>query len=712
MTQCRLVIAEKPSVARSIAAILGAAQKQNGYFEGNNYLVSWCVGHLVELAPPSAYDERYAKWRREDLPILPEPWQYTISEATKAQFNTLKRLMDDPRVCSLICATDAGREGELIFRLVYTLCGCKKPVERLWISSMEEAAIQEGFQNLKPSTAYDALHMAALCRAQADWLVGMNATRLFSTMYGKMLNIGRVISPTLSMLVSREAQIAAFQPTTFYHVQLVCDGFTVQSERLQEHAEAERIAAFCKGQAAKIISLESKEKKENPPKLYDLTSLQREANRLLGYTAQQTLDYAQSLYEKKLCTYPRTDSRYLTEHMEASTRELVETVGRALPFAIPGSIACNPSRVIDNSKVSDHHAILPTGSVAGMDLPSLPAGERSILTLLMVRLLCAVGDPCRTEETTVKVECEGILFTAKGGYVAEHGWRAIDMAFRSTLKSKPDDTGVQDSPLPKLDREMSFPSVSASIREGQTTPPAHFTEDTLLSAMETAGQCDAVPDTVFDGEAVQEDTTFQTANLRKRLGTPATRAGILEKLIKTGLVERKGMKKTTMLIPTDKGVSLITILPEELQSPELTAEWEHRLRQIEQGVMEPEAFMRDIRDMVRGLVNTSQPIKDAHVLFPDERKSVGICPRCGSQVVECHKGFFCDKSDCRFALWKNSKFFASKRKELTAAMAIALLKDGRVMVKGLYSEKTGKTYDAIVVLEDTDGQFVNFKLKF
>jgi len=708
----KLVIAEKHSVARSIAAILNTGAKQNGYYEGRGYIVSWCVGHLVELAAPRAYDEKYAKWRGEDLPILPEPWQYTVCEQTKEQFSILKKLMGDPRVDGIICATDAGREGELIFRLVYELCGCRKPVERFWVSSMEETAIFEGFERLKPSTDYDKLYQAALCRAQADWLVGINATRLFSTMYGKTFNIGRVVTPTLSMIVNREAKIAAFQPVAFYHAQLDCDGFIVQSERLQDRKEAERITSLCEGKDAIVSSLETREATENPPRLYDLTSLQRHANRLYGYTAQQTLDYAQSLYERKLCTYPRTDSRYLTEHMVASTLDLAEMITREALFHVPATTLRNPARVIDGSKVSDHHAILPTQMVAEADLTILPSGERNILNLIMARLMCAIGEPCRVEETVITVECEGIPFTAKDSSTVDLGWRAYDTEFCATLKGKPDGREPQDRQLSKLDKDMIFSDVAVSVKEGQTSPPKHFTEDTLLAAMDTAGQRDAAPDPAFAGDALPEDAEWQTADLRKGLGTPATRAGILEKLVKTGLVERKGARKTTVLLPTAKGASLIAVLPEELQSPMLTAEWEHQLRQIERGELEPDAFMRDIQEMVRNLVNTSQPIKDAHVLFPDDRKSIGTCPRCGSHVVESPKGFSCAKRDCRFVLWKDNRFFASKRKELTAAMAAVLLKEGQVPVKGLYSEKTGKTYDAIVVLDDTGEQFVNFKLKF
>lgn len=689
----KLVIAEKNSVARSIAAVLGASEKKKGYLEGNDYWVSWCVGHLVELAAPSVYDEKYAKWRTEDLPILPVNWQFSVIESTKAQFNVLRTLMNDSRVTSIVCATDAGREGELIFRLVYSLCGCTKPVERLWISSLEDAAIAEGFRNLRPSKEYDKLYHAALCRAQADWLVGINATRLFSTRYHQLLNIGRVMTPTLALLVEREAQIQAFQSTPFYTVQLDCGSLTAASECLTERAEAERIAALCDGKEARISKLEQKGRLEQPPRLYDLTSLQRDANRLLGYTAQQTLDYAQSLYEKKLASYPRTDSRYLTSHMENSTQALVNIAAKVLSLnAIP--IACNVAQVIDNSKVIDHHALIPTAGIAEYDLLSLPAGERSLLTLLMVRLLCAVGKPCRIHETAVTLECEGVSFSVKGKQIMDMGWKAMEKVYRNALKSVPvEETAAQE--LPPLNDQMTFLPVKASVREGKTTPPRSYTEATLLSAMENAGA---------------EETSSNAE--RKGLGTPATRAGIIEKLVKTGQIERKEGKKSCVLLPTQKGVSLITVLPEELQSPLLTAEWEQKLKQIEKGEIAPGAFMEEITDMVRNLARHGCPVPESSVLFAEETKSIGICPRCGSTVVERPKGFLCSNRDCRFALWRQNPFFASKKKELTAAIATTLLKEERVFVKGLYSPKTGKTYDTTIILDDSGGQYVNFKLEF
>ena len=527
----QFVVTEKNSVACSIAAVLGASEKKKGYLEGNGYLVSWCVGHLVELAVPSEYDEKYAKWRTEDLPILPQDWQYTVIESTKTPFSVLCTLMNDSRVTSIICATDAGREGELIFRLVYSLCGCTKPVKRLWISSLEGAAIAEGFRNLRSASEYDLLYHAALCRAQADWLVGINATRLYSIQYHQLLNIGRVMTPTLALLVEREAQIQAFRSTPFYTVRLDCGSLTAASERLTERAEAEQIAALCDGKEARVSKLEQKEHLEQPPRLYDLTSLQRDANRLLGYTAQQTLDYAQSLYEKKLASYPRTDSRYLTSHMEESTKALVKIVSKTFPFTKELPVSCNLSQVIDNSKVSDHHALIPTASITGYDLSSLPAGERSILTMLVTRLLCAVGTPCRIHETAVTLECEGVSFFAKGKQIVDLGWKAIEKAYRNTLKSVPaEETDAQE--LPPLNDQMTFLPVTTSVHEGKTAPPKSYTEAMLLSAMENAG-AEELPD---DAE-------------HKGLGTPATRAGIIEKLVKTGQIERKQSKKGVFYYP-------------------------------------------------------------------------------------------------------------------------------------------------------------------
>ena len=696
-TKQTLVIAEKPSVAKSIAAVLNATNRKDGYLEGSGFLVSWCVGHLVELADASTYEERYGKWSLTDLPILPEHWRYVITPDTKKQFDTLKQLMEREDVASLVCATDAGREGELIFRLVYEQAKCKKPVKRLWISSMEDSAIREGFEHLRPSADYDNLYRAALCRARADWLVGINATRLFSCLYHRTLNIGRVMTPTLALIVQREADIDAFKPTPFYTVTLGLSDFAATGERLTDKAQAEVVQAACMAaDSATVKSVERKEKTEKPLALYDLTTLQREANRLLGFTAQQTLDYLQSLYEKKLATYPRTDSRYLTSDMAQSLPVLVNTVAKAMPFASGVAVYCNPAQVINDTKVSDHHAIIPTQGVKDADLSGLPAGERSLLSLIAARLLCAVGQPYAYAETAVLVECAGYEFKAKGRAVLNPGFKELDGRYRDTLKNKPEpDKEKEAKALPVLAKGQSFEVVTAGIKEGKTTPPAHFTEDSLLAAMETAGA----------GE-MPEDAE------RKGLGTPATRAGILEKLIKVGFLERKKVKKTTHLMPTHEGVALITVLPEQIQSPSMTAEWEHQLKEIERGEASPEAFLCEISAMLKDLTSHYEAVKDAAVLFPSKKESLGKCPRCGGSVVELKKGFVCENRDCGFAIWKESKFFTAKKKKPTAAFVTELLASGRARLSGCYSEKSGKTYDAVVVLDDDGGKYVNFKLEF
>ena len=690
----KLVIAEKPSVAQSLAAVIGATDRKDGYLEGGGWRVSWCVGHLAGLADADAYNPDYAKWRYDDLPILPEPWQMVVSKDKKKQFDVLKQLMNAPDVTEVVNACDAGREGELIFRAVYELAGCQKPMKRLWISSMEDSAIREGFANLRPGADYDGLRDAALCRAKADWLVGINATRLFSVLYHRTLNIGRVMSPTLALIVQREAEIATFKPVPFYTVTLELPGSSVSGERMADKAAAQQLKTACQGASATVKKVERKDKSEKPPALYDLTTLQRDANRLLGYTAQQTLDYLQNLYEKKLCTYPRTDSCYLTSDMAASLPELVRFTAEALPFAAGMEISCNAAQVINDKKVTDHHAVIPTCNLQGADLSGLPVGEKAVLELVALRLLCAVAQPYTFAETAATVECAGAEFTAKGRTVKNHGWRALDAAYRAGLKNAESDKETEDKALPELMEGQSLPLSGAAVKEGKTTPPKHFTEDTLLAAMETAGKDD-----------MPEDAE------RKGLGTPATRAGILEKLVSTGFLERKKSKKQVQLLPSHDAVSLITVLPEQLQSPLLTAEWEYRLGEIERGELAPEDFMAGISAMLQELVRTYQVIKGTEYLFTPPREVVGKCPRCGGDVAELQKGFFCQNEGCKFAIWKNNKWWELKRKQPTKAIVTALLKDGRAHVTGLYSEKTGKTYDATVVLEDT-GQYVNFKLDF
>ena len=691
----KLVIAEKPSVAKSLAAVLGAATRQDGYLEGGGWLVSWCLGHLAGLADAATYNPDYAKWRYDDLPILPESWRFTIAKDKRDQFDVLRTLLRREDVIEVVNACDAGREGEAIFRTVYCLAGCTKPIRRLWISSMEDSAIREGFANLRPGADYDGLHQAALCRAKADWLVGINATRLFSVLYHRTLNIGRVMSPTLALIVQREAEIDAFKPVPFYTVALDLPGVSATSARMDKKADAEQLKSACQGGTATVKRVERKDKSEKPPALYDLTTLQRDANRLLGYTAQQTLDYLQNLYEKKLCTYPRTDSRYLTSDMAEGLPALVNLVANAMPFRKGIAISCDTAAVINDKKVTDHHAVIPTRNIQGTDLSALPVGERAILKLVALRLLCAVAPPHTYAETSITVDCAGAEFTAKGKTVKQPGWRALDAAYRATMKSAPEQDGnSEDKALPELAEGQELPVAGAAVKEGKTTPPKHFTEDSLLAAMETAGAKD-----------MPEDAE------RKGLGTPATRAGILEKLVSTGFLERKKSKKTVQLLPSNDAISLITVLPEQLQSPLLTAEWEYRLGEIERGELAPEDFMAEITAMLKELVGTYQVIKGSEYLFAPPREVVGKCPRCGGEIAEMQKGFFCQDQSCKFAIWKNNNWWAAKRKQPTKAIVAALLKDGRAHVTGLYSEKSGKTYDATVVLEDT-GQYVNFKLDF
>ena len=662
----RLVIAEKPSVAQSLSAVLGATTRKDGYLEGNGWRVSWCVGHLAGLADADAYNPDYAKWRYDDLPILPEHWQMVVGADKKKQFDILKKLMNAPDVTEVVNACDAGREGELIFRSVYDLAGCQKPMKRLWISSMEDSAIREGFEHLRSGADYDGLYQAALCRAKADWLVGINATRLFSVLYHRTLNIGRVMSPTLALIVQREAEIDAFKPVPFYTVQLELPGFSVSGERMKEKAASEQLKSACQGGTATIKRGERKDKSEKPPALYDLTTLQRDANRLLGDTPPQTLAYPQTLYAKKLCTYPRTDSRYLTSDMAEGLPMLVNLVANAMPFRKGIAISCDAAAVINDKKVTDHHAVIPTRNIRDADLSALPAGERAVLELVALRLLCAVAPPHTYAEMSIAVECAGAEFTAKGRTVKQSGWRSLDAAYCASMKNVESDDNSEDKALPELAEGQKLPVAGAAVKEGKTTPPKHFTEDTLLSAMETAGK-----------EDMPEDAE------RKGLGTPATRAGILEKLVSTGFLERKKSKKTVQLMPSKDAVSLITVLPEQLQSPLLTAEWEYRLGEIERGELNPEDFMDGIAAMLKELVETYQVIKGTEYLFSPPREVVGKCPRCGGEVAELQKGFFCQDESCNFAIWKNNKWWSMKKKQPTKAIVAALLNNGRTRVSGL-----------------------------
>ena len=688
----QLVIAEKPSVAGSIAAALGVKEKKDGYIEGGGYLISWCVGHLVELADAAAYGEQYKKWSYESLPILPEEWQYTVAADKGKQFKTLKELMHRADVSEVVNACDAGREGELIFRFVYDVAQCNKPMRRLWISSMEDKAIKSGFADLKDGRDYDALYASALCRAKADWIIGINATRLFSCLYNKTLNVGRVQTPTLKMLVDRGEAISHFKKEKYYHVRLDLSGAEAASERISDKPGADTLKAACEAETAVCVSLTKEKKTAAPPKLFDLTSLQREANKIYGYTAKQTLDLAQTLYEKRLLTYPRTDSAFLTDDMGDTAAKTVSMLSGKLPFMEGAEFAPDVSRTLDSRQVSDHHAIIPTMELAKTDISTLPESERNILTLAGARLIFAAAAPHIFEAVTAVFSCAGTEFTARGKTVLAGGWKDLERRYRATLKSKPDEETEAENTLPELSEGQTFECPTAKVTEHFTTPPKPHNEATLLSAMERAGNGDTDPDAE-----------------RRGLGTPATRAAVIEKLVKSGFAERKGKQ----LIPTQNGAALVSVLPDMLTSPQLTAEWENNLTQIAKGAADAGEFMQRIEAMMRELVKENTAADKGKAVFTggEEKPSVGKCPRCGSPVHEGKKNFYCSNRDCAFTMWKNDRFFEERKVTFTPKIAAALLKSGKANVKGLYSPKTGKTYDGTVVLADTGGKYVNYKIE-
>ena len=688
----QLVIAEKPSVARSIAAVIGATDRQEGYLQGNGYLVSWCIGHLVSFADAGIYDERLKKWRYEDLPIIPESWRLTVPPDKRERFDTLRTLLRSDDVSEVINACDAGREGELIFRTVYHLAGCTKPMKRLWISSMEDSAIREGFAHLKPGRDYDPLHQSALCRAKADWLIGINATRLFSVLYHKTLTVGRVQTPTLKMLADRDAKITGFQKEKYHIVHIAGGGMEAASDRFPDPAGAESVKTACMGARAVCASVVRERKTEQPPKLYDLTTLQREANRLFGFTAKQTLDYAQTLYEKRLLTYPRTDSRFLSDDMEQTAAGIVAGIVPVLPFMEGAAFSVEIRRVLNSAKVSDHHAIIPTAEFVKQGFSGLADSEKKLLSLVCCKLLCAVAPAHEYEAVTATFTCAGQDFIAKGKTVLSPGWKDIDRRFRASLKTDADEDGEATAELPTITEGQVFEDVAASVTEHFTSPPKPYTEDTLLSAMERAG-----------AEGMPEDAE------RKGLGTPATRASILEKLVQMGFVQRKGKQ----LLPTKDGINLAAVLPEALTSPALTAEWETRLSEIAKGEADPDEFMAGIEAQARDLVTAYSCIsEDKQKLFQTERVAVGTCPRCGETVYEGKKNYYCGNRACQFVMWKNDRFFEERKKAFTPKIAAALLKHGKVKIKGLFSPKTGKTYDGTVLLADTGGKYVNFRMEW
>ena len=686
----KLVVTEKPSVAQSIAKVLGCNVRKDGYLEGGSYLVSWCVGHLVELAEPENYDEKYQIWKKEDLPIIPETWEYQVSVATKKQFQILKDLMKRDDVELVINACDAGREGELIFRLVYEKAGCKKRMKRLWISSLEDEAIKKGFDSLLDGVNYDLLYEAALCRERADWIVGINATRFFSTSYGQTLNVGRVMTPTLALTVLREAEIRAFKVEDIYTVQLGTNSGTLASRKFKDIEEAQKLLQACllKGELT-ITKAEKKQKKETAPALYDLTNLQREANKKLGFTAQQTLDYTQSLYEKKLVSYPRTDSRYLTEDMAESLPNLIEKTKTVC--GLNPTPMLRIEQVINGKKVTDHHAIIPTVVVSDANLDELPAGEREVLKLIVTRLLEAVSSPCLLLEATLEAEHEGEKFSAKGKQILDPGWRAVRNEEEKEEKEK--DFNLHLTGYEKEGEPLRIDV--GNIKGGKTTPPKSYTEDTLLSAMERAGA---------------EETPDEAE--RKGLGTPATRAGIIEKLVRIGFLERKGDKKTKYLVPTHKGEALITVIPEYIQSASMTAEWEQKLLEVEKNTYDSEKFMEEIEEMIKHLIETYEIIPDAEVLMHPTYAPIGKCPHCGGDIVEKSKGFFCSNKECKFALWKDNRYFDAIGKKMNRQIAEQLLRGGRANLKKCKSQRSGKTFDATLLLTTDDQGTAKYALQF
>ena len=689
----KLVICEKPSVVAAVAAALGVTGRKDGYIEGNGYLISWCIGHLVQLSEAAAYGEQYKKWSYDSLPILPQEWQYTVAADKGKQFKILKDLMHRADVSEVVNACDAGREGELIFRFVYHQAGCKKPFTRLWISSMENEAIRSGFDNLKDGREYDALYHSALCRAKADWLIGINATRLFSCLYGKTLNVGRVQTPTLKMLVDRDAAITGFQKETYYHVRLTLPGAEAASAKICAADEASRLKAACEASAAVCTSLVKEKKTIAPPKLFDLTSLQREANRIYGYTAKQTLDLAQALYEKKLLTYPRTDSAFLTDDMSDTAAGIIKLLCGKFSFMAGKDFTPELGKVLNSKKVSDHHAIIPTMELAKADLTALPESERNILTLAGARLLMATAAPHTFEAVTAVFECAGQSFIARGKTVLSDGWKEIDRRYRAALKNKPETDDADsdtEKTLPPFTEGQTFENPAAKVTEHATTPPKPHNEASLLSAMERAGNEDTDPDAE-----------------RRGLGTPATRAAVIEKLVKGGFVERKGKQ----LFPTKDGTNLVCVLPDSLTSPQLTAAWENNLTQIAKGNADPAAFMQGIEAMAQELVKTyASVLGEKQELFKTEKTEIGKCPRCKSPVYEGKKNYYCSNKECGFTMWKNDRFFEERKTVFTRSIAAALLKSGKVKVKKLYSPKTGKTYDGTVLLADTGGKYVNYKV--
>lgn len=688
-----LVIAEKPSVAQSYAKNLSAYKREDGYLEGESCIVSWCLGHLAEYAQPEEYDPKYEKWQFDDLPILPEAWKLKVSKDKKKQFEVIKTLMNRSDVEYLVNGCDAGREGELIFQRVYVLAGCRKPVKRLWISSMEDTAIQKGFQTMKSEEEYKNLCMAAVCRAQADWLIGMNGTRAYTTRYFKRLVVGRVQTPTLAMLAERQERIEHFQKEAFYKVALTDGKLTVVSENIANEEAAELLAALCNGSTAVVTQMKKERKKSFPPKLYDLTSLQREANRYFGYTAKRTLDMLQELYEEKLVTYPRTDSQFVTEDMKDSVEELVEKMPVLLSFVDYGQLGHGIKRVINNAKVSDHHAILPTKEVVEKGIADLPADKKNLMMLICQQLVQATGEEYLYEQTDITVKCQEHDFKARGKIPVQMGFKEVEKAFKQLcVKAEPVEEKEKETSIPAgYEEGMRLFPVKAEKTTHYTSPPKPFNEDTLLAAMETAGNKE------FDSETE-----------KKGLGTPATRASIIEKLVSSGYAQRKGKQ----ILPSTEGKELVKVMPEYLKSAVMTAEWENQLLMMEKGQITDTQFMEEITSLVRKILEVCREIpEEERRRFQTAREVIGKCPVCGSDVFEGKQNFYCSNRQCDFALWKENRFLGSMEKNLDKKMARELLDKACTHVKGLYSKKKDMKFDADLLLTLEDGK-PRFHLEF
>ena len=688
-----LVIAEKPSVAQSYAKNLSAYKREDGYLEGESCIVSWCLGHLAEYAQPEEYDPKYEKWQFDDLPILPEVWKLKVSKDKKKQFEVIKTLMNRSDVEYLVNGCDAGREGELIFQRVYDLAGCRKPVKRLWISSMEDAAIQKGFQTMKSEEEYKNLCMAAVCRAQADWLIGMNGTRAYTTRYFKRLVVGRVQTPTLAMLAERQERIEHFQKEAFYKVALTDGKLTVVSENIANEEAADLLAALCNGSTAVVTQMKKEDKKAFPPRLYDLTSLQREANRYFGYTAKRTLDMLQELYEEKLVTYPRTDSQFVTEDMKDSVEELVGKMPVLLPFVDYGQLGHGIKRVINNAKVSDHHAILPTKEAVEKGIADLPADKKNLMMLICQQLVQATGEEYLYEQTDITVKCQEHDFKARGKIPVQMGFKEVEKAFKHLyVKAEPVEGKEKETSIPAgYEEGMRLFPVKADKTTHYTSPPKPFNEDTLLAAMETAGNKE------FDSETE-----------KKGLGTPATRASIIEKLVSSGYAQRKGKQ----ILPSTEGKELVKVMPEYLKSAVMTAEWENQLLMMEKGQITDTQFMGEITSLVRKILEVCREIpEEERRRFQTEREVIGKCPVCGCDVFEGKQNFYCSNRQCDFALWKENRFLGSMEKNLDKKMARELLDTACTHVKGLYSKKKDMKFDADLLLTLEDGK-PRFHLEF